>query len=96
MAISACAERKNAHVAEAMTWAFSEFRGRSSRIRTYDLCLPKAALYQAELYSVRVGGADSTGLHYTHPRRARNPFASVLRQVWRSTARCASAAMLSR
>lgn len=25
--------------------------GRNSRIRTYDLCLPKAALYQAELYS---------------------------------------------
>ena len=52
------AERKNAHVAEAMTWAFSEFRGRSSRIRTYDLCLPKAALYQAELYS----DVDSRGL----------------------------------
>ena len=28
-----------------------DFYGRSSRIRTYDLCLPKAALYQAELYS---------------------------------------------
>lgn len=30
---------------------FIEFSGRNSRIRTYDLCLPKAALYQAELYS---------------------------------------------
>ena len=29
--------------------------GRSSRIRTYDLCLPKAALYQAELYSDALG-----------------------------------------
>ncbi len=34
---------------------FTEFFGRSSRIRTYDLCLPKAALYQAELYSDALG-----------------------------------------
>ena len=29
--------------------------GRSSRIRTYDPCLPKTVLYQAELYSDRDG-----------------------------------------
>ena len=42
---------KTATCLESEVAVFIEFFGRNSRIRTYDLCLPKAALYQAELYS---------------------------------------------
>ncbi len=35
--------------------------GRNERIRTFDPCLPKAVLYQAELHSDWVGGLMVAG-----------------------------------
>lgn len=84
------------------------FFGRSSRIRTYDLCLPKAALYQAELYSVscfsscREGmlgvssGSRRMGIIRKTHALASPAVGPSCPQFWRSTASRASSAMLLR